>query len=423
MAALPIHGHRRGYGVPGLLEVAPGWPPVRNESLIGRSDLWAADPSPFRGRLGLMFSSVERGEYSWVDAMSGVAVASCFSFFDGLSVDEVVALAGIRDGRVARFARADAAPAPLGDGEVAIFSAAGWTVLYEPNGYPERFANSIAGSARAERSVIVFWNVNAVTEFAYWERGSRVVAFDWPQDRHGLDPDRLIAEMQATVGLERTGEEGGSVFEVYQQMLALAERITGVRLGSDFLNGRAVVVGLLDDDDASAATTGEIDPPGPPADAPERVPAEPDTAIEGPWTPEERRSNKQALEAIPKDRWPELPARLARLACERVGIANRFPVDDILEALDNNLRPSPARLTSREDLWACVEDVTFSGLDRPSPEQVMGAIEAVFTAARPSSRRAPLGVLRHARIAVNDQDTQMIDEVSADMGVSGSSES
>jgi hypothetical protein len=75
------------------------------------------------------------------------------------------------------------------------------------------------------------------------------VAFDWPQDRRGSDPDRLLADMRDTVGLERTGEEGGSVFEIYQQMLALPERITGVHLDRDSLERPSVVVGYFKDDD------------------------------------------------------------------------------------------------------------------------------------------------------------------------------
>lgn len=42
--------------------------------------------------------------------------------------------------------------------------------------------------------------------------------------------------MRYTVGWERTVEERGTVFDIYEQMLALAERITGVHLGPDLLN-------------------------------------------------------------------------------------------------------------------------------------------------------------------------------------------
>jgi hypothetical protein len=78
---------------------------------------------------------------------------------------------------------------------------------------------------------------------------TQIVAFDFPQERRGSDPDRLLAEMRDTVGVERTGEEDGAVFTIYQQMLALAERITGVHLGPDFLNQPAVVVGYLEQAD------------------------------------------------------------------------------------------------------------------------------------------------------------------------------
>ena len=89
--------------------------------------------------------------------------------------------------------------------------------MYEPTGYPDRFANKIAENPDVAQCVVVFWNVNAVTEFAYWERGTQIVSFDWPQDRVGADPDRLLAEMRETTGLERTGEESGTVFDIFQR--------------------------------------------------------------------------------------------------------------------------------------------------------------------------------------------------------------
>lgn len=191
-------------------------------------------------------TEVDGFDYSWVDS-SDVAVASCFSFFEGPTVEEVVMRSGMREARTEDFRGTDVASARVSYSEAAVFVESGWTVVYEPNGYPERFANQIAAGTDVARCVIVFWNVNAVTEFAYWERGTQIVAFDWPQDRGGSDPDRLLAQMRDTVGWERTGEEDGTVFDVYQRMLALAERITGVHLGPDFLNRPSVVVGYLEE--------------------------------------------------------------------------------------------------------------------------------------------------------------------------------
>ena len=374
--------------------------------------------------------SAGRADYSWVDQSSEIAVASCFSFYDGLSVDEVVTRTGIEEWRSPdRRASADGS-SWLSDGDVAVFADSGWTVLYEPNGYPQRFAERIAASPDVNRCVVVFWNVNAVTEFAYWEHGLKVVAFDWPQDRWGSEPDRLLADMRETVGLERTGEEGGSVFDIYQQMLALAERITGIHLGPDFLGSSSLVVGLFNEDDEdfgdapsnnefASLKSGSDEEFGSPFGVGPTPPGQytwtqPGTGGHPEWVPEERRINEQALGSIPKDRWDELPARLARLACERVRIADQYPVDEILEDLDQGRRPSPARLTIPMDVYAMVEGVTMGARGVPV-ERVWAAIEAVFAASKAKSRRSPLDVLLQARVAADDHATTLIDQVRADM--------
>lgn len=364
-------------------------------------------------------------DYLWVNVASEVAVASCFSFFDGLTVEDVVSRAGIHEWRTEDFRDPGSASLPLDYSEVAVFSESGWTVAYEPNGYPERFANKIAASADVARCVIVFWNVNAVTEFAYWEGGTQVVSFDWPQDRRGSDPDRLLDDMRVTVGVERTGEEGGSVFDIYQRMLALGERVTGVHLGPDFLKRPSVVVGYVNEDDDGANgyddlppnLSDELGPQGSALASPgQRSWTEPGTGGRPEWAPDERRMNEQALAAIPQDRWAEIPARLARLACERVRIANQFPLDEILEDLDHGRRPQPARMTVQMDIYAQVEGATF-GLGAPSTEQVWAAIETVFESAKAKSRRAPLDVLLQARVAADDHGTAVLDQVRADMGL------
>lgn len=358
-------------------------------------------------------SHADQFDYSWVDAASAVGDATCLSFFDGPTVEDVITRAGIREWRRENSREAGSASFGLGDGVVAVFSDCGWTVVYEPNGYPERFANKVAAGADVARCVIVFWNVNAVTEFAYWERGTQVVAFDWPQERRGSDPDRLLDDMRVTVGLERTGEQDGSIFDIYQQMLALGERVTGVHLGPDFLDRPSIVIGYADEDDEDADDYGgahgsALTPSG------QRRWTEPGTGGRAVWVPEERRMNEQALERIPKDRWEEIPARLARLACERVRIADQFPLDEILDDLDQGRRPSPARMTVQMDVYAQVEGATF-GLGAPSTEQVWAAIETVFEAAKGRSRRSPLGVLLQARVAADDHGTAVIDEIRAGM--------
>jgi hypothetical protein len=230
--------------------------------------------------------------------------------------------------------------------------------------------------------------------------------------------------MRDTVGLERTGEEDGTVFDIYQQMLALAESVTGIRLGPDFLRKPSLVVGYFNEDDedfGDAPANDEFDGFASPFGAGPTPPGqytwtEPGTGGKPEWVPDERRVNEQALETIPKDRWDELPARIARLACEHVRIADQYPVDEILEDLDQGRRPSPARLTIPMDVYAMVEGVTMGARGVPV-ERVWAAIESVFAASKAKSRRSPLDVLLQARVAADDHGTQVVDHVREVMGL------
>jgi hypothetical protein len=181
-----------------------------------------------------------------------VTVASCFSFFDGISVDEVVARSHMLHAHKVDLSTAPNAldnPSPFPADDVAVFNEGRWTVVWQDNGYPDQFADAIAASPKVSRAVIVFWNVNADQEFSYWENGDRVVRFDWPDDRTGTDPNRLLRAMSDTVLKPRATDEGDTAIPDYRRLLALADRVTRIHLGPDFLNRVAVVMGHLSEDD------------------------------------------------------------------------------------------------------------------------------------------------------------------------------
>lgn len=188
--------------------------------------------------------------YGWLDTTAErpgawQRVASCFYFFDGVSVAEVAERAGLSRQRLIGPVRDPGQPL---DFDTAVFDGGnGWTVAYQDNGYPEQFASSLAASPDVARAVIVFWNVNSRTEFSYWERGDRIVSFDLPDDRWGSDPDRLRAEL-AAVGLDAPGATVADT-DYYGRLLALAERVTGIHIGPDFLDQPGLIVGDTADDD------------------------------------------------------------------------------------------------------------------------------------------------------------------------------
>jgi hypothetical protein len=122
------------------------------------------------------------------------------------------------------------------DGKAVFDAGGGWTVLYEDNGIPEDSSHVLANDAAADQVLSVFTNVNSVMEFAYWHRGELLVRFEFPDERSGRRPDALLDEMRATTGVhiddyERAMNDGSYL----ARMMTLAQRVTSVHLGPDFL--------------------------------------------------------------------------------------------------------------------------------------------------------------------------------------------
>jgi hypothetical protein len=180
-------------------------------------------------------------DYEWLesDERSGAWMgrASCFTFLRGMSVEEAVERAGFGHAEELDLTDVtDAADRFAEEGIVFFAAENGWTVIYQDNGFPDQFANSLLATSTLEQGVVVFWNVNALTEFSYWEAGRLVTSFDFPDQRHGSEPDRLLADI-LDLDLVLDASEGFVDLQ-YAKMMALAERITGVHLGPDFLRRR-----------------------------------------------------------------------------------------------------------------------------------------------------------------------------------------
>ena len=80
-------------------------------------------------------------------------------------------------------------------------------------------------------------------EFGYWRSGERLLGFEFPSDRYGTRPDALVDDMRATTGL--TMEDYGSAIEdntYLPRMMTLAQRITSIHLGPNFLRRRLLAV-------------------------------------------------------------------------------------------------------------------------------------------------------------------------------------
>lgn len=203
-----------------------------------------------RARFRIVVMGADDTGYEWLETtQSGAAmqVASCFGFYSGLTLADIVDVGGLGNVRTEHpIASRDPTDAFPDWKEVAIFEGGdGWTVSYQQNGMPNEFAENVARSTQTQLAVIIYWNVEVDIEFAYWENGTQVVRFDdVVEDRRGSDPDRLIREMAETVGLTNNDSDEPAV-KLYEQLLALADRLTGLHLPADFLHNRSLLIGTL----------------------------------------------------------------------------------------------------------------------------------------------------------------------------------
>jgi hypothetical protein len=197
-------------------------------------------------------------DYEWLESDerpgAWMGEASCFTFLRGMSVADVVDRAGFPSAEELDLSGVADAAERFGDQGIAVFDTDnGWTIIYQDNGFPDQFANSLLAMSTVEQGVVVFWNVNALTEFSYWEQGQLVSSYDFPDQRHGSDPDRFLGDM---LDLDLVLDEAeGFVDLQYAKMMALAERITGVHLGPDFLQRRVVASRVETEDDPRKRST------------------------------------------------------------------------------------------------------------------------------------------------------------------------
>lgn len=130
---------------------------------------------------------------------------------------------------------------------VAVRDLGSWLLVVEVNGWQGSRPEVLRRISAGGRAVSAYWNVNLTTRFSYAVDGRVLTAFEVMSSdrRHGADPDCLE---EARAGLPwETGEW-------VPLMLALASRVTGLRIEPGWFNGDFAVmpVSPVDDDPASA---------------------------------------------------------------------------------------------------------------------------------------------------------------------------
>ena len=150
-------------------------------------------------------------------------------------------LAGAR-----RTSLAEIGMPPVDEPKVAVRNLGSWLLVVEVNGWQGSRPEVLRRISASGRAVSAYWNVNLTTRFSYAAGGRVLTAFEVmsPGRRHGADPD-CLEEVRA--GLP--WEDG----EWVPLMLALASRVTGLRIEPEWFNGDFAVMPVtpVDDDPAS----------------------------------------------------------------------------------------------------------------------------------------------------------------------------
>lgn len=167
----------------------------------------------------------------------------CISYLKGVPPEEALRRIGAVPDRIRPFPVADALEEQADNGDAEPLTAHAvqkgeWTVLVEPSGC-QGIDPSVAERASAGTEMVAVWalNANAETAFLYAVEGTTRVHFEplRPQEDLGAS-NPLDADMRA-VGLDPEQGPDLNTTAPDRAALALAERITGVRLESADLSG------------------------------------------------------------------------------------------------------------------------------------------------------------------------------------------
>lgn len=188
-------------------------------------------------------------DYAWFED-HWLREAFCFTLVRGLDEPELLARFGGERGRPRTMTLGEAAELSMSFHAgypqfVLATRRGGWRVAVEANGWEGSRPEVLRAVSAGTRAVSVYQNVNALGYVSLAENGGLLVQFEplFPERRSGARPDLLVAQMRA-VGLDPDQASpliGGADLAA----LALAERVTGVRLDPEVLEGPMTGVEIL----------------------------------------------------------------------------------------------------------------------------------------------------------------------------------
>jgi hypothetical protein len=248
-----------------------------------------------------------------------------------------------------------------------------WLIGLEPNGFQGSRPEVLRAASTAGTAVSVYWNVNHTNRFAYATKGQTQLGFDMhrPTDRHGANQNVLDAQLNGLpFGAGNSWAAG----------LTLAERVTGVRLPADLLDGEFRRAELR---------------PVPQDLVHEGMEADP--ALEDPFI-------RRMLAAPTADKLPEITRYIAEVVAQSNGIADLSPVRAALDALAGDERPKPPLRDQVLALAKRYESEARAG--RETLDRVHAA-RAIAAALNPDPAMASAEMLSWAGYCVRDHDDRV----------------
>ncbi|MCP9959633.1 DUF6461 domain-containing protein [Streptomyces sudanensis] len=190
-------------------------------------------------------------DYRWLgDHCPDLIEAYCVTLVRAVSPDEALRRLRARaDGRVTGIAALVGAAARAwresgGDRHfLGLCAVDGWTLIVEPNGYLGSLHEAAAPLSRGTELVAHFRNVSAVDHFSRYADGEPRLLFEplSPYARDGAGPGGAAALMRE-VGFGPR-EDAADPMAAAEAAFALAERLTGVRLTPELLDGAEFLTG------------------------------------------------------------------------------------------------------------------------------------------------------------------------------------
>lgn len=244
-----------------------------------------------------------------------------------------------------------------------------WLIGIEPNGYQGSRPEVLRAASAGGTALSVYWNVNAVNQFAYARHGRTLASFDmmFPDDREGAEPAVLDAYLDGLPFDDDTWEAG----------LVLAERISGVRLTAALLDGtfRRAVLRPVPQDLVPEALVGH-------------------PALDEPFV-------REVLAAPTVDKLPAITRYLAEMVARAAEIDDAPEVRAALAALASGVPAEPALRERVQDLADRYEKEAAAN---PELLRRFHAVLGIAGALDPDPATASFEVYWRAGYSLRDQD-------------------